>query len=56
VNWNGKSWSLASMPNPAGTFTTMAGLSCTELTACTAVGSSTPTAFKSATLAERFSG
>ena len=56
ANWNGKFWSLATIPSPTGTFTDLEGLSCTELTACTTVGSSTPSASRSATLAERFAG
>jgi hypothetical protein len=55
VTWNGSSWGLQAVPNPGGTFTTLLGISCTTATLCTAVGWETPAAFKSTTLAERFS-
>jgi hypothetical protein len=57
ATWNGSHWELQSVPNPGGTLTRLSGISCTALTACTAVGSSTPIpkVAKSATLAERFS-
>lgn len=55
VAWSGSHWELQSVPNSGGTFTVLSGVSCTALKECTAVGSSTPKAFRSATLAERFS-
>jgi hypothetical protein len=57
ATWNGSHWELQSVPNPGGTFTILFGASCPALTACMAVGSSTPIpkVAKSATLAERFS-
>ncbi len=54
-SWNGSKWSVQSMPNPGGVSSSQSDVSCTALTACTAVGNSVPSTFKSATLAERYS-
>ena len=52
--WNGTRWSLtAAAPVPGGGF---AGVSCRSATWCTAVGSVTPAAGGSPTLAERWNG
>ncbi len=38
-SWNGRTWSIQSTPNPAGTTTSgLFGVSCTSSSACTAVG------------------
>ena len=55
---DGTSWSVQSVPNPAGAgYSLLSGVSCTSATACTAVGSSSAS-FNSdgVTLAERWDG
>jgi len=58
-NWNGATWSIQPTPNPPATdISTLAEVSCTSATACTAVGGlsfyySYPV---NVTLAERYSG
>ncbi len=48
--WNGTSWVIQSTPNPAGSFNSLRGVSCTSPSKCTAVGGA-----GSGTLAERYS-
>ena len=36
--WNGTAWALESTPNPTGMYPALASVSCTSVTACTAVG------------------
>jgi hypothetical protein len=47
LHWNGKKWSQASVPNPAGTMTgaqnVLNGLSCTSASNCWAAGAATTT-------------
>ena len=56
--WNGTSWAIQTTPLPAGTTdATLAAVSCSASTACTAVGGSATTgAFPNKTLAERWDG
>jgi hypothetical protein len=56
--WNGTSWAVQTVPNPANTIdVTFTGVSCTSGTACTAVGSARNTiAGHSVALAERWNG
>ena len=50
--WNGTSWKIQPVPNPAGaTGTQLSGVSCSAANACTAVGTA-----PNATLAERWNG
>src|SRR6516165_1822594 len=50
--WNGTSWKIQPVPNPAGaTGTQLSGVSCSAASACTAVGTA-----PNATLAERWNG
>jgi hypothetical protein len=50
--WNGTKWSIQHTPNPTGSsFTFLYGVSCTSVSACTAVGTSS-----NGTLAERWNG
>ncbi len=51
--WDGTTWTIQTTPSP-GTVSSLAGVSCTSSTACTAVGSSGSP--QSATLAERWDG
>ena len=54
-SWDGTSWTIQSTPNVSGaTFNSLVGLSCTAVTACTAVGSYGGPS--SGTLAERWDG
>ena len=55
--WNGTSWKIQSMPNPAGAKQTFVErVSCTAANACTAVGDYTNAAGTDLTLAERWNG
>jgi hypothetical protein len=50
--WNGASWAVTSVPNPAETTSSsLRGVSCTSSSACTAVGR-----YNNVTLAERWNG
>jgi hypothetical protein len=40
--WNGSAWAIQTTPTPSGTGSTLAGVSCSSSTACTAVGSFYP--------------
>jgi hypothetical protein len=56
-SWNGSAWSVQTTPNPPGELfsATLAGVSCTLLNICTAVGSYEPVqGGESKTLAERY--
>jgi hypothetical protein len=55
--WNGTSWSIQPIPNPAGAKDShLDGVSCTSKTACTAVGSFINRAGTLVPLAERWNG
>jgi hypothetical protein len=56
-HWNGSAWAIQSSPNPAeGKANTLAAVSCTSATACTAVGHYKNSAGVEVTLAERWNG
>jgi subtilisin family serine protease len=58
-SWNGSEWTLQTTPNPEGkTFSSLAGVSCSSTTACTAVGKARPESAETnmVTLAERWNG
>jgi hypothetical protein len=53
--WNGKSWTIQSTPNPTGAGGSfLYGISCSSASACTAIGGSTGTG-PGVPLAERYS-
>src|SRR6202035_4611038 len=52
--WNGTAWSVQA--SPAGRGGSLAGVSCTSATACTAVGTTTNAAGLTAGLAEQWNG
>lgn len=55
--WNGTSWSIEAVPNPAGAASsTFAGVSCTTATSCIAVGSFSNSAGQTLPLAESWNG
>ena len=55
--WNGISWSVQATPNPVGAQGSgLSAVSCTSATACTAVGSTSPSEGTDLTLAERWNG
>lgn len=55
--WNGTTWKVIPTPNPAGAqFSSLAAVSCTAPTACTAVGEADTSQFAGATLAEAWNG
>ncbi len=55
--WNGKKWTIESMPTPAGAVGSfLYGVSCTAADACTAVGDYQNGAGQKSTLAERWNG
>jgi len=55
--WNGTQWSIQTSPNPANMYPVLSGVSCTSVTACTAVGTAVDSVTgASATLAERWDG
>jgi hypothetical protein len=55
--WNGATWKVLPTPNPAGAqFSSLAAVSCTAPTACTAVGEDDTSQFAGATLAEAWNG
>ena len=57
-SWNGTAWSVLKTPNPPGaTESSLAGVSCTSATACTAVGYyRMPGSFRPSSLAEAWNG
>jgi hypothetical protein len=55
--WNGTTWTIQPTPNPTDTtFSLLDAVSCTTLTACTAVGRYIGSSGASVTLAERWNG
>ena len=55
--WDGTSWTVQPIPNPAGSTTsTLQGVSCTSATACTAVGYHYAAGSNASSLAERWDG
>lgn len=55
--WNGTTWTLATVANPAGaTRSVLLDVSCTETTACTAVGGYVGESGRQTTLVERWNG
>ena len=55
--WNGTSWRILRIPNPPGSVASaLFGVSCSSLSACTAVGSSGTSSGASRALAERWNG
>jgi hypothetical protein len=57
VSWNGHSWTLQTMPNPAGAQQTLpVDVACTSATDCTAVGESINAHGTEVTLAEKYDG
>ena len=55
--WNGTSWAIQSTPNPTGaTSSTLSGVSCAAVNACTAVGYYVDSSGAQATLAEQWNG
>jgi hypothetical protein len=55
--WNGTSWTAQPIPNPAGpTNPVLSAISCTSVSACTAVGWYTGSAGQTVPLAERWNG
>lgn len=55
--WNGSSWTIQATPNPAGAqASSFAGVSCSSVADCTAVGSSTTSAGTQVTLAAAWNG
>jgi hypothetical protein len=55
--WNGTAWSVQTTPNPGrGFLPSLGGVSCSSVTACTAVGSYNKSTFAFGTLAEAWNG
>jgi hypothetical protein len=54
--WNGKTWRVQPIPDPAATDGILFGISCTSASACTAVGYGSNTAGDTVALAERWNG
>lgn len=57
MSWNGTTWSVVSTPNPGShTGSTLAGISCTGASACTAVGTSLNASSQAQPMAMRWNG
>jgi hypothetical protein len=55
--WNGSSWSIVPVPNPSGAASSFLGaVACARETVCVAVGTTTNSAGRGRTLAERWNG
>ena len=55
-SWNGTAWTISTSPNQSSSANSLAGVSCTSSTACTAVGVSVSPTSIAQTLIERWNG